>query len=74
MPKPMPTKEQAKALLRFSEAHHKWKEALMSHWRGGPERVLESDRHLLRQVRNQLGPTWLNKVDKKELEAASAES
>lgn len=60
----MPNKDQASALVRFAELHgHYWKKSLRNLWAGDPfVFVLEVDRPLLQQIRNQFGPRWLNKV------------
>ena len=69
---PMPNREQAGALVRFAETHGRsWRDNLRSHWTGGPDFVLERDRPLLRQVRNECGPRWLNKISLTELKEAA---
>ena len=57
--KATPTTEQMEALKRFAEVHGRtWKSQLNDMWMiaaysGNP------DAHLLQQVRNQFGPSWL---------------
>lgn len=51
-------KEQAQALVAWAEKRGQhWKAHLIAHWSAGSE-----NNHLLRQVRNTLGPTWLSKT------------
>jgi hypothetical protein len=60
-----PTHEQACAVLRFAHTNGKaWKRALEEHWLNecSAHRLSDADRALLRQVRNQCGPTWLTGV------------
>ena len=56
-----PTAEQIEALRAFAARYGpQWKSKLNLLWaNGGDER--EPDAPLLRQVRNQLGPSWLKK-------------
>lgn len=64
----MPNKEQAGTLVRFAETHGRsWRDNLRSHRMGGPDFALERDRPLLRQVRNECGPDWLNRISLAEL-------
>lgn len=60
------TPEQREALLRFraKEGAH-WKSKLSVHWMMGTDERLE-DSGLLRQIRNQRGPTWLSRLTIKE--------
>lgn len=58
--KKTPTPEQLEALQAYKAkygAH--WKDALSSAWMQGAD-AREPNGHLLRQVRNQLGPSWLS--------------
>lgn len=56
-----PTPEQAAAIQRFAELHGRnWKEELRECWmHASYPRSPLADRPLLQQVRNQLGPKWL---------------
>lgn len=54
-----PTPEQLSRLQSFAQAHGRyWKRELSDMWQDGRD-AREQDGHLLRQVRNQLGPRWL---------------
>lgn len=56
-----PTPEQVQALVRFAGANgRRWKAILMGKWETGKDER-EVDGGLLRQVRNNLGPTWLTR-------------
>ena len=56
-----PTTEQLEALKSFAANHGRsWKRKLLNAWTSGAD-AREQNGHLLRQVRNQLGPIWLNK-------------
>ena len=61
-PNPTPARpdpEQLAALERFAEHHGRsWKSKLSSAWASGEDASM-ADGPLLRQVRNQLGPNWL---------------
>lgn len=62
---PQPTHEQACAVLRFATSNGvAWKRALEEHWLNNcsVHRLSENDAALLRQVRNQCGPTWLTNI------------
>jgi len=51
-----PTLEQLRAIREYAETHGRmWKAHLRSEWETGQTEPL------LQQVRNQLGPGWLNK-------------
>lgn len=53
--------DQRKALESFMERHgRQWKETLLSYWLNGKD-AQEPGGHLLRQIRNRLGPQWLEK-------------
>lgn len=53
--------EQRQALEIFMERHgRQWKETLLSYWLDGRD-AREPQGHCLRQIRNQLGPQWLEK-------------
>lgn len=55
-----PTPDQLQRLIRYAEIHGPgWKLQLVDDWWTGRD-VRRPDGHLLRQVRNQLGPTWLD--------------
>jgi hypothetical protein len=60
--KPTPTAEQLEALGAFAfKYRHKiggWKDHLVTCWMNGAD-ANEPNGHLLRQVRNRLGPQWL---------------
>lgn len=57
-----PTQEQMEALRAFAKKYGKdWKQELCDKWMCGAD-ANEPNGHLLRQVRNQLGPSWLAKV------------
>lgn len=59
--KKRPTPEQEIALAEYQAKHgHFWKRKLMEAWQNGTD-TSEPNGHLLRQVRNNLGPTWLSK-------------
>lgn len=65
MAKPQPTREQARALLEFrNRKGHQWKSRLRNHWAADRRMPETSDAHLalLRQVRNEFGPSWLQTV------------
>lgn len=67
-----PNHEQACAVLRFATSNGvAWKRALEEHWLNNcsVHRLTDSDAALLRQVRNQCGPTWLNSVALPALES-----
>jgi len=67
-----PTHEQACAVLRFAKSNGlAWKRALAEHWMNecSAHRLTDADRALLRQVRNQCGPLWLEQVRVPELTA-----
>ncbi len=54
-----PTPEQLERLRSFATAYGiNWKRALTDAWLAGLDERMQ-DGHLLRQVRNQLGPRWL---------------
>ena len=56
-----PNDEQLAAVRAFKEKHgHDWKVDLLNAWLTGKD-ASEPNGHLLRQVRNQFGPTWLSK-------------
>lgn len=55
-----PTPEQMRVLRELAARRGKsWKNDLMRMWLDGSD-ANQPEGHLLRQVRNQLGPTWLN--------------
>ena len=54
-----PSPSQAQAIAAFAKKHgRQWKSELNNAWLNGDD-AREPDGHLLRQVRNQLGPSWL---------------
>lgn len=54
------TDEQLHALEFYAEYHGKdWKEQLASDWSTGRDAKFTCYGHLLRQIRNNLGPEWL---------------
>lgn len=56
-----PTPDQLQRLVRYAERHGRdWKSHLTLDWSTGKD-VSQPDGHLLRQVRNQMGPAWLAK-------------
>lgn len=58
-PTPQPNEEQSAALLLFKLKHPlDWKTKLATAWIYGTD-TKEPQGHLLRQIRNQCGPTWL---------------
>jgi hypothetical protein len=61
-PKPTPTAEQLEALydfsLKYTTKRGGWKEHLVTCWMNGAD-AREPNGHLLRQLRNTLGPQWL---------------
>jgi len=58
------TPDQAKAILAFREkVGPSWKRTLQNAWmRGDYPRFTTAYSHLLQQVRNQKGPSWLQKL------------
>lgn len=59
MVKKEPAPEQLKRLLEFAKEHGRaWRYDLDLLWCNGRD-ANERDGHLLRQIRNQLGPSWL---------------
>ena len=57
-----PTTEMLSALQSFADCHGEdWKEQLSFAWMNGSDER-EPNAHLLRQVRNHLGPSWLINV------------
>lgn len=55
-----PNEDQLSAIKTFAEKHGRnWKEVLRAKWANGTD-ANEQNGHLLRQVRNQFGPVWLN--------------
>lgn len=56
-----PTKEQQAAIDAYRVEHGRsWKRALAADWWTGRD-AQRANGHLLRQVRNQLGPQWLER-------------
>lgn len=56
------TPEQASRLIKFKDENGRcWKQTLNDMWLCG-EDARQSDGHLLRQIRNQQGPTWLHNL------------
>lgn len=54
--------EQRARLIEFRDANGRlWKQKLNDLWLNGRDAKVR-DGHLLRQVRNQHGPTWLSKL------------
>lgn len=54
-----PSEEQLMAVCTYAEKHGRdWKEKLNNAWLNGSD-ANEPNGHLLRQVRNQFGPSWL---------------
>lgn len=70
-----PNHEQACAVLRFAATKEAtargWKVVLHIYWMDDkpPYGLADNDRALLRQVRNQCGPLWLEQVSLPDLEA-----
>lgn len=57
--KPQPSPEQLQALQAFADKKGRsWKQALSDAWMNGSD-DREPNGHLLRQLRNQFGPSWL---------------
>ncbi len=58
-PTRQPSEDQLGALKRFAAAHGaQWKAKLAAAW---PRDIPGPDGALLRQLRNNFGPTWLNR-------------
>lgn len=56
------TPDQRERLLQFKGTHGRtWKSDLLDMWLNGKDATLPGG-HLLRQIRNQQGPVWLNKL------------
>lgn len=67
----VPNEEQLAALRAFKARHGRnWKTTLSAKWSNGTD-TAEPNGHLLRQVRNQGGPTWLANFKLEEKEHAS---
>lgn len=64
----MPNAEQLDALAIFIARHGTitWKRLLTDMWIVGAD-INEPQGHLLRQVRNQFGPKWLNSVNTQDI-------
>jgi len=61
-----PNAEQLEAVKAFATKHGRtWKDKLLTAWMNGAD-AREPNGHLLRQVRNTLGPRWLDKVNLKK--------
>lgn len=59
-PKQELTLEQLERLLEFKAEHGRtWKDTLRHMWMNGQD-ANQRDGGLLRQIRNNFGPTWLN--------------
>ena len=57
-----PNPEQMARVRAFAEEHGAgWKKTLNSYWFTGRD-AAQPDGHLLRQVRNQCGPKWLEQA------------
>ena len=64
------TQEHIDALREFAAKNgEKWKWNLGIAWMNGSDVNAIKDGHLLRQVRNNLGPKWLDRVNLEELTA-----
>ena len=60
--KPQLTEEQDAAIQAYAEHYGKnWKKQLLDDWLTGKDASWPNG-HLLRQVRNQFGPKWLEKL------------
>lgn len=60
-PKPQPTVDQARAILAFANENGRtWKEKLRTAWFSASARINGEHSPYLQQVRNTLGPSWLN--------------
>lgn len=58
-----PTPEQIEALRKFAKRHGPaWRTVLLHAWASGEDTRCE-DGHLLRQLRNQVGPQGLKKLN-----------
>ena len=69
-----PRPDQLAAVASFALRHGlAWKEALANAWWTGSD-CREPDGHLLRQVRNQYGPAWLESVEVGSLVARAVAS
>lgn len=54
--------DQRARLIEFRDTHGRhWKQELNDMWQNGRD-ANERNGHLLRQIRNQRGPTWLSKL------------
>jgi hypothetical protein len=63
-----PTNEQKNALGEALATGRDWKARLRHAWETGDYTGFNPDHvHLLQQIRNQFGPTWLTKVRAKDL-------
>lgn len=61
------TPEQSSRVRLFAESYGAgWKEELLNFWLTGKDAQL-ADGHLLRQVRNNFGPKWLETVKLEEV-------
>ena len=69
-----PRPDQVAAVAAFARLHGPdWKDALSQAWWDGSD-CREPDGHLLRQVRNQYGPAWLESVEVGSLVARAVAS
>ena len=62
-----PTADQVAAVAAFATRHGRtWRAELLAAWLNGRD-AAEPDGHLLRQVRDRLGPVWLRDVTRADL-------
>lgn len=62
------TEDQRKAVLAYAEEKGRcWKQALRDEWMRADPRIGGESSAELQQVRNTLGPMWLNRVSLKDL-------
>ena len=70
--KPSPSPDQLAAVAAYAARRGRtWRAELAAAWSTGRD-TAEPDGHLLRQVRNTYGPTWLATVTLADLAAAGA--
>ncbi len=72
--KPAPNAEQLQALRAFAAAHGRtWKAALRAEWMQACQGISDPElQGLLQQVRNQLGPAWLERHGSAAIKEAPA--
>jgi hypothetical protein len=69
-PAPQPTVDQARAIVAFANENGRtWKDKLRSAWLTASARIHGEHSPYLQQVRNTLGPSWLNSCTLDEVQA-----